>query len=271
MEDGDFEFLSSTVSSLLGPDQQRQLIGGCTDQENDVCPTGHLFLGLASLAPLLLPGLLYAFTTFLHYQGDIMQCGLGKPFNIPTSKLDRISAWIILLPLYMLFMIPWTLCLIVYRQFVVCVHLLKEIQGGSKVEADCEAINNASSFGLLFGAGQGVLHLGIQIIVVGLLLGVGDTVLGLESQFVHDNAIVCVISALLGLVVLVVSHLSSQECGRLGRDLSTPRHSLTYLSTSLCWLLTSTAISVLSTLLLCSLLYVDTVSLARPSWLILPV
>lgn len=81
----------------------------------------------------------------------------------------------------------------------------------------------------------------------------------------------CVISALLGLVVLVVSHLSSQECGRLGRDLSTPRHSLTYLSTSLCWLLTSTAISVLSTLLLCSLLYVDTVSLARPSWLILPV
>ena len=32
MEDGDFEFLSSTVSSLLGPDQQRQLIGGCTDQ-----------------------------------------------------------------------------------------------------------------------------------------------------------------------------------------------------------------------------------------------
>ena len=32
MEDGDFELLSSTVSSLLGPDQQRQLIGGCTDQ-----------------------------------------------------------------------------------------------------------------------------------------------------------------------------------------------------------------------------------------------
>ena len=97
-----------------------------------MCPTGHLFLGLASLAPLLLPGLLYSMTTFLHYQGDIMQCGLGKPFNIPSSKLgnidyycanmdfifcvsDRISAWIILLPMYMLFMIPWTLLLIVYR------------------------------------------------------------------------------------------------------------------------------------------------------------
>merc|ERR1719150_3642204 len=136
MEDGDFEFLSSTVSSLLGPDQQRQLIGGCTDQEHDVCPTGHLFLGLASLAPLLLPGLMYSLATFLHYQGDIMQCGLGKPFNIPSSKLDRISAWIILLPLYMLFMIPWTLILIVYRQLVVCIQILKEIQGGNKVEAD---------------------------------------------------------------------------------------------------------------------------------------
>ena len=50
---------------------------------------GHLFLGLASLAPLLIPGLLYSLTTFLHYQGDIMQCGVGKPFNIPSSKLGK--------------------------------------------------------------------------------------------------------------------------------------------------------------------------------------
>ena len=33
-------------------------------------------------------------------------------------------------------------------QLVVCVQILKEIQGGNKVEADCEAINNASSFGV---------------------------------------------------------------------------------------------------------------------------
>ena len=46
-----------------------------------------LVLGLASLAPLLVPGILYSLSPFLHYQGDIMQCGLGKPFNIPTSKL----------------------------------------------------------------------------------------------------------------------------------------------------------------------------------------
>ena len=79
------------------------------------------------------------------------------------------------------------------------------------------------------------------------------------------------ISGALGLVVLVVSYLSSQECGRLNRDLSTPHHSLTYLSTSICWLLTSTIISILSTLLLCSLLYLDSFRLTRPTWLILPV
>ena len=85
------------------------------------------------------------------------------------------------------------------------------------------------------------------------------------------SVIVCVISAVLGLVVLLVSYLSSQECGRLARDLSTPHNSLTYLATSVCWLLSSTFISVFSTLLLCSLLYVDSLTLTRPTWLILPV
>ena len=84
-------------------------------------------------------------------------------------------------------------------------------------------------------------------------------------------AIVCVISAGLGLVVLLVSYLSSQECGRLNRDLSTPHNSLTYLATSVWWLLSSTFISVFSSLLLCSLLYVDSLTLTRPTWLILPV
>ena len=50
----------------------------------------------------------------------IMQTYDAMPNCILSLKLicnfsDRISAWIILLPLYMLFMIPWTLVLIVYR------------------------------------------------------------------------------------------------------------------------------------------------------------
>ena len=34
------------------------------------------------------------------------------------------------------------------RQLIVCVNLLREIGGGHKVEADCDSINNASSFGV---------------------------------------------------------------------------------------------------------------------------
>ena len=34
------------------------------------------------------------------------------------------------------------------RQVVVCVSLAKEVSGGPRVEADCDSINNASSFGV---------------------------------------------------------------------------------------------------------------------------
>ena len=63
-----------------------------------------------------------------------MQCGIGKPFNMPKYRLgitsllfinnieklfflnkDLCSAWVLLLPFYTIFMLPWTLCLVVYR------------------------------------------------------------------------------------------------------------------------------------------------------------
>eukprot|EP00092_Neocalanus_flemingeri_P003197 GFUD01003416.1.p1 GENE.GFUD01003416.1~~GFUD01003416.1.p1 ORF type:complete len:1055 (+),score=218.84 GFUD01003416.1:46-3210(+) len=280
MEDEDFELLSALASTLLETEAQEKLIQGCTsqqldiscrDQINDVCPMGHIFLGLASLAPLLIPGLLYSLTTFLHYQGDIMQCGVGKPFNIPSSKLDRLSAWLILLPLYLLFMIPWTLVLIVYRQLVVCHSLVKESSGGPRVEADCEGINNASSFGLLSGAGQGVLHLGLQMVVVVLLVGAGDVLLGLEQEYVATMVSVSIASVILSSLVLGVSYLSGQECGRLSQDLSTPASSFNYIFTSLCWLITATLISAISTVLLSVLLYVDSVAFSTGSWIVVPI
>merc|ERR1711892_1174305 len=280
MEDDDFEQLSGLASSMLEPETQEKLIQGCTSQQldiscrdeiNDVCPMGHLFLGLASLAPLLIPGLLYSLTTFLHYQGDIMQCGVGKPFNIPSSKLDRLSAWLILLPLYLLFMIPWTLVLIVYRQLAVWLSLVKETSGGPRVEADCEGINNASSFGLLSGAGQGVLHLGLQIVIVVLLVGAGDLLFGLEQEYIRTTVSVSIASVILSFIVLCVSYLSGQECGRLSRDLSTPSSSFSYIFSSLCWLITATLISVISSVILSVLLYVDSVAFSTGSWVAVPI
>merc|ERR1712106_329254 len=280
MEDDDFEQLSGLASSMLEPETQEKLIHGCTSQKldiscrdeiNDVCPMGHLFLGLASLAPLLIPGLLYSLTTFLHYQGDIMQCGVGKPFNIPSSKLDRLSAWLILLPLYLLFMIPWTLVLIVYRQLAVWLSLVKETSGGPRVEADCEGINNASSFRLLSGAGQGVLHLGLQIVIVVLLVGAGDLLFGLEQEYIRTTVSVSIASVILSFIVLCVSYLSGQECGRLSRDLSTPSSSFSYIFSSLCWLITATLISVISSVIRSVLLYVDSVAFSTGSWVAVPI
>ena len=42
---------------------------------------------------------------------------------------------------------------------------------------------------LLYGAGQGVLHLSLQIIVVVLLLSVGDVLFGLDRDFITNNGI----------------------------------------------------------------------------------
>merc|ERR1719474_2668809 len=162
-----------------------------------------------------------------------MQCGLGKPFNMPSSKLDRVSAWIILLPLYFLFMVPWTLFLIVFRQVLVWLSLIEETSGGSRVESDCESIKDASSFGLLACAGQGVLHLGLQIVIVALLVGAGDLLFGLEQEYVRNTVSVSIASAILSCIVLGVSYLSGQECGRLSRDLSTPASSFSYIFSTL--------------------------------------
>ena len=89
--------------------------------------------------------------------------------------------------------------------------------------------------------------------------------------YVVTPGIVCVVSALLSLIILCVSYISSQEGGRLARDLSTPANPLTYMTTSLSWLLTSTIVSSLSTLILSVILYVDSLTLTRPSWLVIPI
>jgi len=137
------------------------------------------------------------------------------------------------------------------------------------VEQDSPKINEASSFGILFGAGQGVPHLGIQLVVLGLLIIGGDVLLGLEKTDITSTAWVSLISILLSCIVLAVSFLSGQEAGRLSRDLSTPASSISYLSTSLISVLSSTIVSAISTLLLIILLYVDSQAFSLPSWLIL--
>ena len=121
-----------------------------------------------------------------------------------------------------------------------------------------------------------MLHLGLQVVVVGVLVGPqlavgGDALFGLDQQFSSSHAVVGVVSTLLSLIILCVSHVSCQENVRLSRDLPTPSHTSLYMTTSIIYLLSTTIISSVSTLLLCILLYVDTESLTASSWLILPI
>ena len=116
-----------------------------------------------------------------------------------------------------------------------------------------------------------MLHLGLQLVVVALVLAAGDVLFGLESEFRLSQAAVGVVSVLVSIVILAVSHVSCQEGGRLARDLATPPHSTIYMVTSIIYILTTTIVSTLSALVLCSLLYVDTVALTNPTWLILPI
>ena len=117
---------------------------------------------------------------------------------------------------------------------------------------------------LLLGGGHGVLHLGLQLVVVALVIAAGDVLFGLESQFRVSQAVVGLVSIVVSLVILTVSHVSCQEGGRLARDLATPPHSTSYMLTSIGYILTTTMVSTLSALVLCSLLYVDTVQLTSP-------
>jgi len=271
MGDEQFHLLTEVAGNLTltSPEGQQKLIASCTqesiqiscvDKSKDVCPWGHLFLGAASLAPLAVPGILYSMSCLFHYRGTLMQCGIGKPFTMPSTRLDFVAAWILLLPLYLLFMIPWTLCIIIYRQLAVWTGLSREIIGGNKVDSDSELIMNASSFGLLAGAGHGFLHIGVQVLVLGFVLTLGSLMEGIDQgYFGISTSWVTLCSILLTCLVLGVSHLSSQEAGRISRDLSTPSDSLPYLTTSLAWLVASTIISLGSTLGLVVLCWVDTV------------
>ena len=90
----------------------------------------------------------------------------------------------------------------------------------------------------------------------------------LKLQF---SVSVSIASVILSCIVLGVSYLSGQECGRLSRDLSTPASSFSYIFSTLCWLVTSTLVSVISSVILSALLYVDSVGFSSGSWIIVPI
>jgi len=272
MEDPVFLEIQEAGHKLMSNPEE---LAKCVDQDlhvtcmvtrKDFCPIGQMFLAFLCWFPLAIPGLAYASSCLLHYRGSIVQCGIGKPFQMPKkSKIDFICAWLIVLPAYLLAMIPFTLILIVYRQIRVWYGLLQEARGISQpLEPDSAHLDHASSFGFLLGAGQGIVHLGVQVVLLGVVLVAGDIILGIDKQFyVSSTSVVTCISMIVVILTLVVSQISSQESHRLNLDLPTPPRSKMYLLGSLVWVMSSLFFTILSTLMLGILIYIDTVGLTE--------
>lgn len=276
MNDADAKKLLSMVSDvkpLMESSTQEAVITNCTrqgvhiqchDHNNDLCENGQILLGVATLAPLLVPGILYSITSFLHYKGDVLQCGVGKPLELPLPRV----VWIILLPIYIIIMVPWTLLLIIYRQVMVVVGLGREATGQNfRLEPDSKLVNMATNFGLLLGAGQGILYLGVEAVILGVVLLAGDVIFGINREEFRDSTlIITLVSMALLCIVMGVSHLSGQEGRRLSVDLSTPARPSLYLLSSLAWLGALALVSVASTLILAILVFVDTVGFTEWRW-----
>jgi hypothetical protein len=63
----------------------------------------------------------------------------------------------------------------------------------------------------LLGAGQGIVHLGVQVVLLGVVLVAGDIILGIDKQFyVSSTSVVTCISMIVVILTLVVSQISSQ-------------------------------------------------------------
>ena len=66
-------------------------------------------------------------------------------------------------------------------------------------------------FQFLLGAGQGILHVGVQAVLLGVVLLAGDILLGLDKEFyVSSTSVVTLISMVVVVLTLVVSQISSQ-------------------------------------------------------------
>ena len=85
----------------------------CRDASIDLCPNGHLLYGTATAFILALPGIIYAISEFLHYRNFCFARVFGKYNSI--DRQHHSPLWFLLLPFYMICMIPLVLIATVYQ------------------------------------------------------------------------------------------------------------------------------------------------------------
>ena len=89
----------------------------CRDTSINLCPNGHLLYGTATACILALPGIIYAISEFLYYR-NFRFAGIFdryKSTKASPNPKHHSSLSFLLLPIYILFMIPFIVIATIYQ------------------------------------------------------------------------------------------------------------------------------------------------------------
>ena len=98
----------------------KRLSVSCHDTTIDLCPNGHLMYGTATACVLALQGIIYALSEFLYYRSfKFAKVMVGTIMNVkgvskPSTKESFSITWL-LLPIYIVLMIPFIVVATIYQ------------------------------------------------------------------------------------------------------------------------------------------------------------
>ena len=118
----DLKLLSSNGrQAFVSECKHESLLVECIDQSVDLCSQGHYLYGLCTLACVGLPGILFALSDFFNYQGFTF----GKLLQSPIMRKWPVIIKILVLPIYMIFMIPLLIVMTVLSYIKAVLSLFK--------------------------------------------------------------------------------------------------------------------------------------------------
>ena len=88
-------------ADFLGNCSMPRLDVDCVDDTLDLCPNGHLAYGLATIFVVVLPGLLFALSSFAKHRAFVL-IDIDKPYG----KNMNLAAKLLTFPFYAVLMVP---------------------------------------------------------------------------------------------------------------------------------------------------------------------
>lgn len=105
---------------LLSPSGRKAFVSGCkhetlkvecVDDSVDLCSQGHFLYGLCTIGCVALPGILFGLSDFFNFKGF----SFGSFTDGPVLKSWPMLVKLVVLPLYMVFMVPFVIVLTIVK------------------------------------------------------------------------------------------------------------------------------------------------------------